>query len=67
MFTKVFQKKTLFQENQKYNPPCISLGVSLKGPKRIFDFFTKFRGASSHFRFDLFHIVDFHSALIWPG
>ena len=31
-------KKTLFQKNKKRNPPRISLGVSLKGSKRIFDF-----------------------------
>ena len=31
-------RKTLFQENWKYNPPRISLGVSLKGSKRIFNF-----------------------------
>ena len=37
-----------------------------KDPKG-FLILTKFRGASSHFRFDLFYIVDFHSALIWPG
>ena len=30
--------KTLFQKKNKRNPPCISLGVSLKGSKRIFDF-----------------------------
>ena len=35
---RVFQKTKLFQENQKYNPPRISLGVSLKGSKRTFDF-----------------------------
>ena len=28
---------------------------------------TKFRGASSHFRFDLFYIVDLHSAFSQPG
>ena len=59
-------RKTIFQENQKYNPLCISLGVSLRGSKIIF-ILTKFRGASGHFRFDLFYIVDFHSALTWPG
>ena len=31
-------RKTLFWENEKYNPPRISLGVSLKESKRIFDF-----------------------------
>ena len=31
-------KKTLFQNKNKRNPPRISLGVSLKGSKRIFDF-----------------------------
>ena len=32
------KKKTRFvQENLKYNPTSISLGVSLKGYKRIFD------------------------------
>ena len=30
--------KTLFQKKNKRNPPRISLGVSLKGSKRIFDF-----------------------------
>ena len=32
--------KTCFSEEEenKRNPPCISLGVSLKGSKRIFDF-----------------------------
>ena len=28
---------------------------------------TKFRGASGHFRFDLFYIVDFHSAHSQPS
>ena len=27
----------------------------------------KFRSASSHFRFDHFYIIDFHSALTWLG
>ena len=31
-------RKTLFQENQKYNPQSISLGVSLKRSTGIFDF-----------------------------
>ena len=31
-------RKTLFQENQKYNPPSISLGARLKESKRFFDF-----------------------------
>ena len=31
-------RKTLFQENLKYNPSSISLGVSLEGSKRFFDF-----------------------------
>ena len=31
-------RKTLFRENQKYNPSSNSLGVSLKGSKRFFDF-----------------------------
>ena len=31
-------RKTLFQENEKYNPPSNSLGVSLMRSKRIFDF-----------------------------
>ena len=31
-------RKTLFRENQKYNPSRISLGVILKGSKRFFDF-----------------------------
>ena len=37
LYTRVFQK-TLFQNKNKHNPPRISLGVSLKGSKRIFDF-----------------------------
>ena len=31
-------EKSLFKENQKQNPPSISLGVSLEGSKRMFDF-----------------------------
>ena len=31
-------RKTLFKEHQKRNPPSISLEISLKGSKRIFDF-----------------------------
>ena len=34
--SRVYQK-TLFQKKNKYIPPCISLGVSLKELKRIFD------------------------------
>ena len=30
-------RKTLFRENQKYNPSSNSLGVSLKVSKRFFD------------------------------
>ena len=37
MYIRVFQK-TRFQNKNKRNPPRISLGVSLKGSKRIFDF-----------------------------
>ena len=37
LITRVFQKKTLFQENQKYSLASISLGVSLKGSKGFFD------------------------------
>ena len=31
-------QKHVFQKKNKYNPPRIILGVSLKGSKRIFDF-----------------------------
>ena len=34
---KGVSEKTLFQENQKLNPQSISLGVSLKESKMIFD------------------------------
>ena len=37
-------RKTLFQENQKYNPSSISLGVSLKGFKSFFYFFRPRQG-----------------------
>ena len=30
-------RKTLFRDYQKYNPPRISQGVSLRGSKMIFD------------------------------
>ena len=39
-------EKHFFQENQKYNPPHISLGVSLKGSMRIL-YSYKFSSASS--------------------
>ena len=39
IIVRVFQKKKhFFQGNEKYSPPSISLGVTLKGYKRIFDF-----------------------------
>ena len=39
-----------------------ALRLVWKNPKG-FLILTKFRGSSSHFRFDYFYIVDFHSAL----
>ena len=38
MSSRVFQKKHLFQENQKYNPPSVSLGVSLSSYKTEWHF-----------------------------
>ena len=58
-------RKTLFNDNKKWNPPSISLGDSLKDPKG-FLISSLGGGASSHFCFDLFYITDFHSALSQP-
>ena len=41
---------------------ALAWGLVWKDPKE-FLISTKLRGASSHFRFDHFYIVDFHSAL----
>ena len=48
------QKKT----TTKNNPQCISLGVSLKRSKRIFDF-EKVWGSLGHLKFEDFYPVDF--------
>ena len=40
-------------------------GLVWRNPKG-FLILTSFRGCTSHFRFDLFYIVDFHSALTLP-
>ena len=53
-----------FEEEKNWlNPLCKYLEAALKESKRIFDF-DKFLGdaRASHFLFDLFYIVDFHSA-----
>ena len=42
-----------------------ALRLYWKNPKG-FLISTKFRGSSSHFRFDHFYIVDFHSSLTFP-
>ena len=38
MYNRVFHENMFFREKNKRNPPRISLGVSLKESKRIFDF-----------------------------
>ena len=58
LYITVFQKKKkLCWKNKKRNPPSIAKGFLIS---------TKFRGSSSHFRFDHYYIVDFHSTLSWP-
>ena len=38
VYSRVFHKNMFFNKKNKRNPPRISLGVSLKESKRIFDF-----------------------------
>ena len=64
--TRVFQKKHFFEKMKSTTHHAIAWGLVWNDPKG-FLILTKFRGASGHFRFDLFYIVDFHSAPIWPG
>ena len=52
-------RKHFFQNWIKSNPPSISQGRNQKG----FFISTKLKESSSHFCFDHFYIVDFHSAL----
>ena len=58
--TTVFHENMFLTKKEWLNPLCKYLGVALKESK-------SFRGCTSHFCFDLFYIVDFHSALTLSG
>ena len=66
MSIRVFQKKHFFEKIKSTTHQALARELVWKDPKG-FLILTKFRGASGHFRFDLFYIVDFHSALTWLG
>ena len=55
-------EKHLFKIIKSTTHQALAWGLVWKDPKG-FLISTKFRGASSHFRFDHFYIADFHSAL----
>ena len=63
---RVFQKYTFFKKIKSTTHLALAWGLVWKDPKGFF-IPTKFRGASGHFRFDLFYIEDFHSAHSQPG
>ena len=63
---KGVSEKRFFEKMKSITHHAIAWGLVSKDPKG-FLISTKFRGASGHFRFDLFHIVDFHSAHSQPG
>ena len=67
IYTRVFQKNTFLRKWKVHTTHhALAWGLVWKDPK-WFLISTKFRGASGHFRFDLFNIVDFHSAHSQPG
>ena len=66
VYTGVFQKKHFFKKINSTTHHALAWGLVWKDPKG-FLIPTKFRGASGHFRFDLFYIVDFHLAHSQPG
>ena len=62
LHTRVYHKNTFFRNKISPTRQASAWGLVWRNPKG-FLISTKFRGSSSHFRFDQFHIVDFHSAL----
>ena len=64
--TLVFKKKHIFKKIYSTTHQALAWGLVWKDSKGFF-ISTKFKGASGHFRFDLFYIVDFHSAHSQPG
>ena len=64
---RVFKKKHFLEKRKSGTHQALALGLAWKDPKG-FLISTKFRGgASSHFRFEHFYIVDLHSVLPQPG
>ena len=62
---RVYQKNMFFKNKEIRTHQASAWGLVWRDPKG-FLISTKFRGSSSHFRFDHFYIVDFHSALTFP-
>ena len=62
MFIRVYHKNTFFKNKKRPTRQASAWGLVWRNPKG-FLISTMFRGSSSHFRFDHFYIVDFHSAL----
>ena len=60
--SRVFQKNTFFEKQIGGTHHASALRLVWKNPKG-FLISTKFRGSSSHFCFDHFYIIDFHSDL----
>ena len=58
-------KNTSFKNRLSPTNQASAGGAIWRDPKE-FLISTKFRGSSSHFRFDHFYIVDFHLALTFP-
>ena len=61
-FTRVYQKTIFFKSKLSPAHQASAWGLVWENPKG-FLISTKFRGSSSHFRFDHFYNIDFHSAL----
>ena len=59
---RVYHKNTFFKNKLCPTHQASAWGLVWRNPKG-FLISTKFRGSSSHFRFDHFYNIDFHSAL----
>ena len=62
MHIRVYHKNTFFKNKISPTRQASAWGLVWRNPKG-FLISTMFRGSSSHFRFDHFYIVDFHSTL----
>ena len=60
--SRVYHKNTFFKNKLSPTHQASAWGLVWRDPKG-FLIPTNFRGSSSHFCFDHFYIVDFHSAL----